>query len=149
MTEHFHDRKLFADWLSSRFENKQSVCVGIDLLACRVHQGSQEWISRETIEQTARRFRNKLNHAFYGKAARRFDKGLTMTIHLHDTPHKHFHCVIEIPEGVSFIKLKSVVENICLNDAWMKPFPNFSETRNVVAAQTYNGRFGTDTLVLF
>jgi hypothetical protein len=114
-----------------------------------VHQGSQEWLTKETIDQTSRRFRNKLNHAFFGKAARRFGKGLTMTVHLHETPHKHLHCVIEVPGDVSFIKFKSIVEDICLHDAWMKPFPHLSETKSVIAAETYNGRFGEDTLISF
>lgn len=149
MSKRFNDRAVFADWLSGRFDPERTVCVGIDLLPCRMHHGAQEWLTSEVIEQTSRRFRNKLNHEFYGKAARRFGKSLTLTVHLHETPHKHFHCMIEVPEGVSFIKFKSVVEQICLNDTWMKPSPHFSKTESVIASQTYNGRFGTDTLVLF
>ena len=148
LRDYKNDRR-WNDWLAKRFENKETISLVVDLLPCRVHEGSQEWLRQDIIEQTARRFRNKLNDHYFGHAARRYGKSLEMTIHLHTDPHKHFHIVSEKPNDELLIKFRSVVENICLKDGWLKPFPYFDETERVRAAQAYNGKNGNETLVLF
>ena len=145
----FRNEKRWNEWLAGRFENKKSVCVVIDLVPCRVLDGAQEWLSEDTIHKAANRFRNKLNHHYYGKAARRYGKGLTMTIHLHKEPQKHFHCVIGLPQDETIEKFQSVVETICQQDGWMKPSPYVDETKSQSATQSYNGRHGSDALIVF
>lgn len=148
ITDYKHQKRMNY-WLAQRFEGKKSVSVVIDLLPCRINCGQQEWLTRDIIDQTARRIRNKINHAYFGKSARRFGKGLKMTFNLHETPQSHFHCIIEIPENECFLKFKSRIETICLNDGWIKPISYIAETKDNYTAQYYNNRFGSDTLILF
>lgn len=145
----FKNEKRWNEWLTMRFDGKETVSVVIDLLPCRIHSGEQQWLSQDIMDQTARRFRNKLNKNYFGHAARRFGKGLEMTIHLHHDPHKHFHIVMEKPEAEMLLKFRYIIEDICLKDGWMKPSPYFGLTKSESAAQAYNGRYGTDTLILF
>ena len=145
----YKNEKLWNEWLAQRFDGKETVSIVSDLLPWRINSGEQEWLSQDIIEQTARRFRNKLNQHYFGHAARRFGKGLDMTIHLHREPHKHLHIVIEKPEAEMLLKFRSVIEDICLKDGWMKPCQYFGLTKSESAAQAYNGRYGVDTLVLF
>ena len=145
----YKNDRYWNEWLAKRFGNKETICVVVDLLPCRLHQGSQEWLSQDIIEQTARRFRNKLNHYYFGNAARRFGKSLEMTVHLHSDPHKHFHVVVEKPINETQLKFQSIIGEICLNDGWLKPCPYFGKTERVHAAQAYNGRYGNETLILF
>ncbi len=145
----YKNDRYWNEWLAKRFGNKETICVVVDLLPCRLHQGSQEWLSQDIIEQTARRLRNKLNQYYFGNAARRFGKSLVMTVHLHSDPHKHFHIVVEKPINETQLKFRSIIGGICLNDGWLKPFPYFGKTERVHAAQAYNGRYGNETLILF
>ena len=149
MQRDFRNERYWNEWLAQRFGDKETLYVVVDLLPCRVRDGSQEWLSRDIIEQTARRFRNKLNQHYFGHAARRFGKSLEMTVHLHTEPQKHFHIVVEKPEGESILKFRSVIEDICLKDGWLKPFPYFKTTESQSAAQAYNGRHGDEALILF
>ena len=142
-------QKHMNDWLAQRFDDKRSVFVVIDLLPCRVKERQQEWLTRDIIDQTSRRFRNKINKIYFGKSARRFGKGLEMTIHLHETPHRHFHCVIEVPENEWILRFKSNIDYICLNDGWMKPAKYIANTQSNIATQIYNNRFGSDSILLF
>lgn len=142
-------KKHFDEWLASRFTGKNTVYVGIDLLPVRTRDGVHEWLTEDIVKQTAYRLRNKLNHEYFGKAARRYGKSLEITISHHTTPHPHLHAVIERPEGESFLKFKSKISHICLNDGWMKPMVDISETESVIAAQVYNNRFRVDSVVVF
>lgn len=141
--------KQWNEWLAHRFDGKISVYVVVDLLPYRNRSGEQQWLSQDIIEQTARRFRNKLNQYYFGHAARRFGKELEMTIHLHQEPQKHFHIIVEKAENEPIIKFQSVIENICLKDGWLKPFPYFGGTVRAQAAQAYNGRHGSESLIIF
>lgn len=145
----FRYQKAFNNWQASRFEGKKSIYVDIDLVPCRTKESVQEWLSKDIIDQTARRLRNKINQDVYGNAARRFGKGLTMVVHLHEAPHKHLHCVIELPEHIMLLKFKSIIDNVCFEDSWLKQPRYLSETKDHIAAQHYNGRFGPDTVILF
>jgi hypothetical protein len=149
MKRDFKNEKHWNEWLAQRFDGKETVSVVVDLLPCRNHQGEQQWLTQDIIDQTARRFRNKLNQHYFCHAARRFGKGLDITIHRHDEPHRHFHIVIEKPEAEIIIKFRSVIETICLEDGWLKPCPYFGMTKSESAAQAYNSRHGADTLILF
>ena len=145
----FRNEKQWNNWLAQRFDGQRSVCVTINLVPCRLHNGSQEWLTDDVIQKTANRFRNKLNHHYYGKAARRYGKSLTMTVHLHREPQKHFHIVVGLPQDETIEKLQSAVETICRQDGWMKPLPYVDETKSQSAAQSYNGRHGSDALIVF
>lgn len=145
----FNHLRALNDWQAARFNGKNSIYVDIDLAPYRIKEGAQEWLNKEIIDQTARRFRNKVNQAVFGNASRRYGKELTIVIHLHETPHKHLHCVIEAPEQMMPLKFKSIIENICFKDGWLKQPRYFSETKDQAAAQHYNGRFGPDTAILF
>ena len=148
-TRDYRNEKEWNEWLAKRYEGKRSVCVVINLLPCRIHDGAQEWLSDDIIHKTANRFRNKINHHYYGKTARRYGKGLIITGYLHKEPHKHLHCVVSIPENESLLKFKSVIDDICLKDGWMKPLPYIGETENQKSAQNYNSRNGSDSLIIF
>ena len=145
----FKNEKRWNNWLAQRFDGKETVYVVIDLLPCRIDSGEKQWLSQDIIEQTARRFRNKINQHYFGHAARRFGKELKMNIHLHQEPHKHYHIVIEKPEAEILLKFHSVIEDICLKDGWIKPMPYFGLTKSESADQAYNSRHGADPLILF
>lgn len=145
----FTNEKHWNDWLASRFDNEHSMYIVVDLLSCRNHDGSKQWLSEDIICQTARRFRNKVNQFYYGKASRRFGKGLDIAIHYHHEPHNHFHIIVAKPEGVTVGEFKSAIDRICLDDAWLKPLPYFETAEDHRAAVSYNGRYGNDSLVLF
>lgn len=147
-TDYKHQQAL-NDWQAGRFEGKKSIYVDIDIVPCRIKEGDQEWCSKDIIDQTARRFRNKVNSAVFGNAARRYGKELTIIIHLHEEPHKHLHCVIELPDRIMPLKFRSIINNICFEDGWLKQPRYCAETKDQYAAQHYNGRYGPDTAILF
>lgn len=137
------------DFLAARFEGKQSLYVGIDLRHARIVDGQYVYMDRDVAGSVARRFRNKINQKYYGNAAKRYGKGLTMTFSFHTETHYHLHCVIEIPSNGSLLKFRSEIEFYCLNDPWINSMPNISKTVSEKAVQRYNNRQGFDALILF
>jgi hypothetical protein len=139
----------FNEWNGQRLRGKNSLNVVVDLIPCQRSGDIQEWISDEIIHQTARRIRNKINQGVFGNAARRYRKELIILISYHPKPHKHFHCLIEIPDHVMAVKFQSIVSNICFKDKWLK-LPKYRRaTDSPVGSQIYNGSDGVDTVLIF
>lgn len=126
----------------------------------------------EVADKLARKFCSSLSRFYYGNAARRFDRKADMTIALHKgrffdcktnsyvysgVGNWHFHIVAEVPNHKTFDEVRECVRLFVANNAPLTvpqsksnidaPALYFAETRDEVAAQIYNTRFGTDSVL--
>ena len=127
----------------------------------------------EVSAKLAGKFCWALSRYYYGNAAKRFGRKADMTIALHkgrffdckansyvscEVGNWHFHIVAEVPDHKSFDEVKECVKLFVARNAPLTvpqsqsntdaPALYFAETRDDVAAQIYNARFGTDSVLL-
>jgi hypothetical protein len=126
----------------------------------------------EVAEKIARKFCSCLSRFYYGNAARRYGRKADMTIALHkgrffdgnsgayvfsEVGNWHLHIVAEVPDHKTFDEVKDCVLEFVAKNAPLTvpqsksnadaPALYFAETRDEVAAQIYNTRFGTDSVL--
>ncbi len=147
--------------LSSTELNRRNVIVG-------------DFPYREEVAvKLARQFRNSISRLYYGNAARYSKRFADLTAalhngryfedaqggnHFHECGGWHLHIVAEVPENICLLKVKSHAEGFVIrNSPLTVPHKDqdgitrllyFAQTRDDVAAQIYNSRFGTESVVV-
>lgn len=133
-------------FLSNRFQGMNSLNVVLNLRQSTTLADYEVPLNRNRAEAIGRLFRNSMNKHFFGNKRRRFDIEIPFVFAVQEEPHWHIHAQIGLIEGMSKLKARTFCETFALKNPWIDRYPYVRVTRSDLGTQTYNSRFGLDTV---
>ena len=154
-TASFPSKQTYSRFFAQQFYGKRSCNIRFDLNMSSVQRQFRE---AECL-RIAKKLGNNLSRFYFRNAARHLKKRADLTVHLHQKDVWHFHIIAEVPADKEFSQVKSFFETFVISNYPLtqprrmtvngSSVCYFEPTESLIGSQIYNGRFGSETALIF